>query len=252
MILPLRRPMVFFDIDETLVDQRSAEAAAGERFLEAFGRDLPHLTGVAEFCRIWRGLREKYASAFLHHGVSFHEQRLRRVRELFADTRPDLDNDELERRLAVYVQHYRRNWRLFDDARDALEAVREHPLGVISNGNSQQQRDKLRLTGIDRRFRLIVISEDIGWAKPDRNIFSAACRMAGLHPHECIHIGDRFEADALASRAIGMRGIWLNRHHEPTRDSDAIASLRELRDVLADRPAAGSTRPLAASPEALP
>lgn len=45
---------------------------------------------------------------------------------------------------------------------------------------------------MDHRHR---ISSDLPWAKPDRNIFYAACHYLGVQPEECAIIGDKLETD---------------------------------------------------------
>ena len=106
-------------------------------------------------------------------------------------------------------------------------------MGVISNGDSSQQRQKLTQTGIINRFTVIVISSDIGVSKPDRRIFLEACRMAGVDPLDCWHIGDSYEADLKGSLSVGMKGIWLNRNgNDPIQGGMTIKSLLELQRIL--------------------
>jgi putative hydrolase of the HAD superfamily len=226
--------MIFFDIDETLIDQRRAEAVAAARFLESYGARLPRHYSVPEFCRLWRELREKHAPAFHRGEISFAEQRRRRLRDLFGDAEPGLSDCELDSRLAAYLEPYRQSWSLFADVPACLARLSGRPLGVISNGSQAQQYWKLKQTGIHRYFQVIVISEAAGIAKPERGIFLAACRQAGVRPENCTYVGDRLEVDARGSRAAGMRGIWLNRHDakEPP-DMETIRSLAELEAHLA-------------------
>jgi putative hydrolase of the HAD superfamily len=203
-------PVIFFDIDETLVNQRQAEAAAAGQVLAAWGDLLPDGWTTADFCRAWRSLREKHLPEFLGGGVSYLEHHRRRMRELFLDG-PALSDREADARYDLFLQGYRRAWRLFDDARPALDSLADRPLGVLSNGSRDQQRAKLERTGILARFSVVVISEEVGAGKPDRAIFRAACERAGLPPEECVYVGDRPGADARAACAAGLRGIWLDR-----------------------------------------
>jgi FMN phosphatase YigB (HAD superfamily) len=54
--------IIFFDIDETLIDQRRAERAAAERFLEVYGAELGDRS-VERFCARWRALLSRAAPA---------------------------------------------------------------------------------------------------------------------------------------------------------------------------------------------
>jgi len=230
--------MIFFDIDETLIDQRRAEAAAAERFLELYGRELDRPYSRAEFCALWRSLREKHAPAFFAGTVSAHEQRRRRMRELFARAGRLLDDAEVDRRIELYESDYRHSWSLFDDVLPALASLRGSRRGIISNGSVAQQTRKLEQTGVARCFELVLVSEEIGAAKPQREIFLAACRRARAEPERCVYVGDRLEQDARASSAAGMRGVWLCRSEPRARGSDVIGSLTELPSLLRERSAA--------------
>jgi putative hydrolase of the HAD superfamily len=203
--------VIFFDIDDTLVNQREAEAAAARALLKAYGDLLEVPSSVPELCRVWRRLREKHAPPFFAGLISLQEHRRRRIRELFGRAGAQLSAAESDALFDFYERHYRRSWTLFDDVLPSLKALREHRCGIISNGSTAQQTLKLFRTGIDRYFDIVVVSEDAGAAKPQREIFLEACRQAGSPAHRCVYVGDRLEQDAMASRAIGMRSFWLDR-----------------------------------------
>ena len=221
--------VIFFDIDETLINQKKAEAAAAARLLAAYGDLLDRSCSAAEFCRIWRALREKYAPEFLAGKVSVAEQRRCRMRGLFALYGRRLSVREADRLIEFYESHYRDSWALFDDVLPALQSLDGYRCGIISNGSSRQQKAKIQKTGIGNFFDTIVVSEDIGVAKPHPGIFWTACRRAGAWPQQCYHVGDRLDHDALASRAAGMRSFWLCRDHRSSKTGvDWLGSLTDL------------------------
>jgi putative hydrolase of the HAD superfamily len=173
------------------------------------------------------------ARAFFHGLASYEEQRRRRIRELFAESEPALADAAADRRLALYLEHYRCGWCLFDDVLPCLEALRGYTLGIISNGGAARQRQKLRQTGIRHHFRAVVVSEEVGVAKPSPEIFRAACRLAGCRPADGVYVGDRLDTDVRGSGAVGMRGIWLNRHGAgAAADVETVHRLTELEDRL--------------------
>jgi putative hydrolase of the HAD superfamily len=207
--------------------------------LEAYAPELDHAYSIAEFCARWRLLREKHSPAFLTGAISVHEQRRRRVRELFARFGRSLGDAEADCRIELYESHYRRGWRLFDDVEPALAVLRDYRCGVISNGSITQQRRKLEQTGIATYFELVLVSEEIGSAKPASEIFLAACQRVPINPDRCVYVGDRFDHDVLASRAVGMQAYWICRRHTPQpRTDEVIRSLAELPCRLRERNAA--------------
>jgi putative hydrolase of the HAD superfamily len=82
---------------------------------------------------------------------------------------------------------------------------------VISNGQAAQQRSKLERTGILDRFDRVLISEECGCAKPNAAIFHRACSMVDESPQQSVYVGDLYDVDAVAARAAGLTGIWLDR-----------------------------------------
>src|ERR1044071_6137487 len=227
---------IFFDIDGTLIDQRNAETVAVRAMLQAHGHLLSRPYSIAESCRRWRLLREKHARAFFSGLITVQEQRRRRVRDFFAGPDEALAAAQSDDLFDLYETHYRANWKLFDDVVPALESIRHLNCGIISNGASEQQLRKLRQLDIDRYFDVVVVSQEAGAAKPQREIFLTACRRAGLPPQRCLYIGDRLDHDALASRSVGMRSFWLDRRNVRARtDVEVINSLSELSWRIGDR-----------------
>jgi putative hydrolase of the HAD superfamily len=233
--------IIFFDIDGTLIDQRKAETVAAGDFLDRYGPLLQHPYTLQEFCALWRQLRETHARGFLDGRFSWIEQQRRRMRDLFAAREPQLSDAEADRRFRFYQSRYRENWTLYDDTARALQSLSRHRLGIVSNGSSEQQKAKLRQTGILHCFSVVLISEQAGVAKPDPGIFLAACGQAQCAPADAIHVGDRFELDARPSHAIGMRAVWLDRMGSGAAASNGIQVIRSLGELaprLRDRSAA--------------
>lgn len=221
--------MIFFDIDGTLVDHKGAEHVAAL----AFQRDYAdRFTGPSEaFLSLWQRLADKHVQRYLAGEISFQGQRRARIRDLFGDQKmADADADSI---FAEYLSRYEEHWGLFGDVEPCLQEMAEVKLGIISNGDSRQQRAKLERLGIAGRFSTIIISGDINTAKPEAVIFSAACHAAGLRPDECVYVGDDFEVDARGSQRAGMRGIWLNRNGRTCPDyAEMITSLKELKNQI--------------------
>lgn len=103
-------------------------------------------------------------------------------------------------------------WFLYPDVRPTLD--RWHQMGltlaVLSNFDSRLY-PVLQALELQDYFASITISTEAGAAKPDRQIFDVA-----LQKHQCPaaaawHIGDSYHEDFQASRAAGLRGIWLKR-----------------------------------------
>ena len=220
--------VVFFDIDDTLVDAAAATRAGA---LGVFERYRDRLTGTDErLMQRWNALLDHHFERYLRGETSFIGQRRARIRGLFGLTPSQMSDSEVDAVDTVYREFTKATRRLFPDAIETLDALGCCRLGVISNGSSARQRQKLAAAGVLDRFAVVVISEDIGVAKPDPGIFQAACRAVGTSPSACLHVGDRLDVDALGACDAGLRGVWLDRRGKGDAPSSVttITRLSEL------------------------
>jgi putative hydrolase of the HAD superfamily len=218
--------MIFFDIDQTLINHQYAQDAAALLFLKEFASLLPY--SPKEFGKLWQDLMEKHFATFTRGEISFVEHRRRRIKELFQEAETHLTDAETDWRFAVYLQHYEGNWLLFDDVLPCLNVLSDHQLGIISNGNTEQQTRKLRQTEIIERFDVIVISEEAGVSKPKPDIFLKACCRAKVEIQQCSYVGDSLQNDVLAAQSAGMQSFWLNREELPS----SQVSVPIIKDLL--------------------
>ncbi len=141
--------------------------------------------------------------------------------------------------LQTHRRHARQSTRLFQDAEAVLAwlARASIPLALITNGASDTQREVVRTLGIEQRFGAVVISGEVGIAKPDPAVFAIAIDRLGVEPQHVWHVGDMLRTDVAGARAAGLMAVWLNRDHLPRNEGDPqpdheIASLRELARLL--------------------
>ncbi|MDF1813083.1 MAG: HAD family hydrolase [Verrucomicrobiales bacterium] len=85
------------------------------------------------------------------------------------------------------------------------------PRAILTNGNSTLQRAKLKQTGLDKVFQAdaIVISEEIGCAKPDRRAFQRLAETLQSRPDEILYVGDHFANDIQGAHTAGFQTCWI-------------------------------------------
>ncbi|WP_058912134.1 pyrimidine 5'-nucleotidase [Entomohabitans teleogrylli] len=110
-------------------------------------------------------------------------------------------------------------------------------LGIITNGFTALQQIRLMRTGLRDYFDLLVISEQVGVAKPDRRIFDYALQQAGNPDRQrVLMVGDTAESDILGGNNAGLATCWLNAHQRPlpqgVEPDWTVASLSELEQLL--------------------
>jgi putative hydrolase of the HAD superfamily len=90
----------------------------------------------------------------------------------------------------------------------AVESLsRTMKLGIVSNGGSSTQRRKWRAAGLSEIIPhdRVIISGEVGMAKPERGIFLLASEILSVSPEDCLHLGDHQVNDLDGARAAGMR-----------------------------------------------
>lgn len=89
-------------------------------------------------------------------------------------------------------------------------------LGMITNGFVDLQEVRLERTGLRSYFDLLVISEQVGFAKPDPEIFSHALTQMGRpDPRKVLMIGDNPLSDILGGTRAGFDTLWVNPKKNP-------------------------------------
>ncbi|VDZ84941.1 Pyrimidine 5'-nucleotidase YjjG [Kluyvera intermedia] len=110
-------------------------------------------------------------------------------------------------------------------------------MGIITNGFTSLQQTRLERTGFSDLFDLLIISEQVGVAKPDRQIFDYALEQAG-HPDRSrvLMVGDTAESDIRGGMNAGWATCWLNAHQLPLpagiKPDWTVTSLPELERLL--------------------
>ncbi|MGH3974565.1 MAG: HAD family hydrolase [Pseudonocardiaceae bacterium] len=193
---------VCFDVDATLADYEASTRAG-----------LRELLGTDEAWADWCELTDWHYLRYLDGQVDFDTMRQQRTRDFFACRGEMLCHGEVVRREERRVAAMRRAWRLFDDALPCLKALRALGLrlAAITNAAGDYQRAKLRALGLGSAFDAVLISGELGVAKPHHAIFRRACRALGVLPAQTVHVGDRLDTDAEGARDAGLHGVWLDR-----------------------------------------
>ncbi|HEU5319578.1 MAG TPA: HAD family hydrolase [Methylomirabilota bacterium] len=136
----------------------------------------------------------------------------------------------------AYAARSRATMRLFPDTLDCLRRLRADglPLGLVTNGDAREQRDKLARYGLGAFFDVVVIEGERGAGKPDEVVYREALAVLGARADEAAMAGDHLEFDVAAPQRLGLRGIWVDRAgrgvpaDSPVRPDRVIRGLGEL------------------------
>lgn len=82
-----------------------------------------------------------------------------------------------------------------------------YKLGMVSNINSRARLDSRFLEGqLDQLFDTVIASGEVGYIKPEPEIFEIAAAQLGVLPTECVFIDDIADF-CEGARAVGMQAI---------------------------------------------
>lgn len=222
---------VIFDVDDTLVNSNKAEYNAICKFKDAYKEF--NQGEYSEFAKLWKKITKDVYDKYLQHQISFEQLRIERMKNLFKHYKVNISDKEAMSIYSVYQNEYEKNWELFDDAKEILENFKnKYKLAIITNGDSNQQRKKIAYTGLNQYFSDIFISSEVGFSKPEKEIFQTACKKINLNPENCIMIGDRYKVDIEGSLNVGMHGIWVNRNKENITYKFQVEELNDINQYL--------------------
>ncbi|MES2203709.1 MAG: pyrimidine 5'-nucleotidase [Pseudomonadota bacterium] len=101
-----------------------------------------------------------------------------------------------------------------DGAVNLLKSLHGHvKLGIVTNGFTELQQERLVRTGLKHHFEFVVTSEEVGIAKPHAGIFDYALSIMG-HParDRVLMVGDNPDSDILGGMNAELHTCWLNIH----------------------------------------
>jgi YjjG family noncanonical pyrimidine nucleotidase len=123
---------------------------------------------------------------------------------------------------------------LIDGTSEVLNVLRrKHRLAILTNGLQKVQRSRLARSAIRDHISEIIISEEIGVAKPAAAFFDVAFARSGNPPRrEVLMIGDNWVSDIQGASRYGMDTCWFNPRRQSRPDqleiTWEITSLWEL------------------------
>jgi len=218
---------ILFDADGTLFDYDRAEAAALRNAFRRSGLDF-----MPDYAEIYREINGQVWQAYEKGEISQVMLRTSRFRRLFERLSVAADPDRFSE---TYLQCLAERSDTIDGAEVVVRALHGN-VGqvIITNGLTSVQRPRLANSAIGRFFADVVISDEVGFAKPDRRIFDAAFERMG-HPQkeEVLIVGDSLTADMKGGNGYGIDTCWFNpTHRSHNQDVTICYEIRRLPELL--------------------
>jgi len=221
---------LLFDLDDTLLDFHASEHYALGKVLQTVGLVF-NQSHLAVYAKINRQCWDDFEAGKLPQDKI---NNLRFSRFLAALNLPNQDATQLG---DYYLEQLTEKAVYMEGGQILLEEhAYPYQLGIITNGLKQVQRPKLIKSGLADYFKVIVVSDEIGMAKPQTAIFDHAFEKMGLPAKEkVLMIGDSLNSDIQGGINYGIDTCWYNfkqkentTSFKPTYEITHLAALKTL------------------------
>lgn len=212
---------LLFDADGTLFDFEKTEVVAFQRSVEDLG-----YTYQSEYLPIYQEVNKALWDAFERGEVAQDVLKVKRFADFFEAVGLEGDATEFSQR---YVGHLAEGHYLLDGAEELAKTLAQtHRLIIITNGLKEVQRPRFEKSSIHGYFEAIIVSGEVGAAKPGTKIFDAAFEAMG-NPvkSETLIIGDSLTSDMAGGINYGIDTCWYN--PDGKKRSDATDLTYEIR-----------------------
>lgn len=252
------RRALLFDLDDTLIVEEPAATAAFDATAQIAAasydidsaslaakarrcaRELWYAAPTHEYCmRVgissWEGLWCRFEGTApdvraLHDWSPTYRHETWRL--ALADQR--VDDSGLAKELAEQFGVERRaRHEVFPDAEVALSRLKgTYALALVTNGATCLQREKLAASGLSDHFEAVVVSADLGVAKPAALVFEHALSQLGVDANRAVMVGDSVSKDVDGALAAGLAAIWVNRDgRSAVPEGPNLAEISTLSDI---------------------
>lgn len=222
---------LLWDVDGTVLDFLASEAYA-IRFL--FKK---YKIGECsdEMLKLYSGINAKYWQKLERNELTKPEILVGRFREFFETIGVDTSiaesfNEDYQVTLGDHIE-------FVDKAEEILLLQKgKYTIAAVTNGTKVAQEKKLRLSGLDKVFDAIFISENIGFEKPNKEFFDYVFEHLGItDKKEVLIIGDSLTSDIKGGIVAGIDTCWFNPTHksntldfEVTYEIDDLGKIEEI------------------------
>lgn len=221
---------IYFDLDDTLCGYWEASTKA---LRQTFDTHAPGQLATDVLIDHWAAAfrefipeikSERWYADYLKRGEITRTEQMRR-----ALNKAGLDDEAMANQLSqTYLECRDRNLALFPDALFVLDRLKAlYPLGLITNGPADVQRMEILTLGIGQYFSNFFIEGEVGFGKPEAEVFRRAAAAVSLDPSQILFVGNSYAHDILPAIAAGWKTAWMRRPSDVPPSSKANSKPEE-------------------------
>ena len=135
----------------------------------------------------------------------------------------------------VYFEKLSHTGYLLEGASEFLPELKKRGrIFLITNGTPAAQYGRLESLGLRDFFDGIFVSDEIGYAKPDRRFFEYVLKNAAIGRADCVVIGDSLSSDIAGAANAGIVSVWYNPSGKPAAGVKPDYTAKSYADILAE------------------
>ncbi|QOR68937.1 HAD family hydrolase [Cytobacillus suaedae] len=213
---------ILFDLDDTLLNR---DIAVDKLFLIVLERCYENVNHSVKI-----EMLEKF-KVFDNRGYGSNDKV--KVLESFFDEYPPRNRIPRDYIQDFWNDHFPLCFTVDQNSINIINTIKMHvKVAIITNGTTQRQKAKISNTNLHSCFDTIIISEEVGFSKPDKHIFELALSKLNVQPEDALFVGDDLEKDIGGCQNANMKGIWFNpnklKNHTEIKPYDEIDSFDRL------------------------
>lgn len=222
---------VVFDLDDTLCDYQKAKSNAINEVNIVLKEKKIELDS---FWKEYSLIEPILYGQFIEGKISIEEYRMRRYSNII--DKQFNDSEEIANELNnIYMENANKNIELFDDVIPLFNELNRKSIKsvILTNGPSDGQRDKILALNLNYLVSNIYISEEIGYSKPNREVYEYVLNDLSCSLSEIIMVGDSIKYDYEGAKKIGMEAVLVDRSNIHKDFSGLkVSSMLELMSIL--------------------
>ncbi|ETT83581.1 HAD family hydrolase [Bacillus mycoides] len=192
---------MLFDLDDTLLDRDKAVDKLFSIILEEFYGGVEQHAVKNEMLQKFKGYDKK----------SYGHSDKVKVLESFFDEFPPKYRLPRNCIQDFWNNNFPKCFSINQKTINIINTIKSHiKVGIITNGSTQRQKEKIINTNLNRYFDTIIISEEAGFSKPDKLIFELALNKLNVQSEDVLFVGDDLEKDIAGCQNANIKGIWFN------------------------------------------
>ena len=226
---------IFFDFDETIFDHKHSSVEGLSAIASEYERLLEQSVEWMEE-EFWKIIDWNY-HLILAKKITTDEARIVRLERLFQTAGVEPPMKDLPRLSELYKAKYLESARSIPGIKEIIIKLKAkgYFLGIITNGHTKSQKERLEGLGLNQYFDYVISSEEAESEKPDEAVYKYALDKANCKANEAIMIGDAWDKDIIGAVNAGLKAIWFKRREDPKGDfriAPVATSSKELERIL--------------------